>query len=52
MTFLAGMMNLKLPETLGQPMPENIADVIAFRNNEVIFIHLMVLIESAFYLET
>nr|XP_027228861.1 LOW QUALITY PROTEIN: solute carrier family 22 member 15-like [Penaeus vannamei] len=34
MTFLAGVLNLKLPETLGQPMPENIADVIAFRNNE------------------
>ncbi|XP_042855678.1 solute carrier family 22 member 15-like isoform X2 [Penaeus japonicus] len=32
MTFLAGILNLKLPETLGQPMPENITDVIAFRS--------------------
>ncbi|XP_071525816.1 solute carrier family 22 member 15-like isoform X2 [Panulirus ornatus] len=32
MTFIAGMLNMKLPETLGQPMPESITDVLALRN--------------------
>ncbi|XP_069939350.1 solute carrier family 22 member 15-like isoform X2 [Cherax quadricarinatus] len=32
MTFVAGVLNLKLPETLGQPMPESVADILALRN--------------------
>lgn len=31
LTFSSGLLNLKLPETLGQPMPETIADILAFR---------------------
>lgn len=32
MTFVAGILNMKLPETLGQPMPESVADILALRN--------------------
>lgn len=32
MTFIAGLLNLKLPETMGQPMPESVADILALRS--------------------
>ena len=32
LTLVAGLLNLLLPETLGRPMPETIADVLAFQN--------------------
>ncbi|XP_068240906.1 solute carrier family 22 member 15-like isoform X2 [Palaemon carinicauda] len=32
MTFVSGLLNLKLPETMGQPMPESVADILALRN--------------------
>ncbi|KAK7078545.1 hypothetical protein SK128_015727 [Halocaridina rubra] len=32
MTFLSGLLNLKLPETMGLPMPESIADILAMKN--------------------
>lgn len=35
MTLLSGLLNLKLPETLGQAMPETISDVLALRNSGV-----------------
>ncbi|MPC14290.1 Solute carrier family 22 member 1 [Portunus trituberculatus] len=33
LTLLSGLLNLKLPETLGLAMPETISDVLAFRNS-------------------
>lgn len=35
LTFLSGILNLKLPETLGRPMPETVADVLALRKQSV-----------------
>ena len=37
MTFSAGLLNMKLPETLGKPMPETIDDILALRTTEVTF---------------
>lgn len=33
MTLLSGLLNLKLPETLGQAMPETVSDVLALRKS-------------------
>lgn len=35
LTFSSGLLNLKIPETLGQPMPETVADILALRKASV-----------------
>lgn len=37
MAFSAGLLNMKLPETLGKPMPETIDDILALRTTEGAF---------------
>ena len=34
-TFLSGVLNLKLPETLGKSMPETVSDILLLRKSKV-----------------
>lgn len=36
LTLLAGLLNLKLPETQGKPMPESVADILALRTTSAV----------------